>query len=197
MVPLTSWHCYGLSTSHYLTCTLLSPLSFTKTLYRLSSLPGEDTQQYSDIHTQSHNKHLSSRWQNSTQCFPKLSPVIALVLFSSDICCHQTHELKGSVEDSKILWHVLCQWSEERTWHNWSVLMHRPMCCQKISAAQWRDRQVVWATPDKSAALFSFHLIDINICIIPLVYSAGFHLIHHWNLSLWTEDNFQCKESVI
>lgn len=58
----------------------------------------------------SHNQH------SPTPCFPKLSPITAPVLFSSDICCHQAQELKGSPEDCKILWHALChEWRESRT----------------------------------------------------------------------------------
>lgn len=73
-VPITSWHCHRLSTPHHLICKLWTPLPFTT--HRVSSLPGEDTEQYSDIHTQSHNQNKSLKWHSSTPCFLKLSPII-------------------------------------------------------------------------------------------------------------------------
>lgn len=32
---------------------------------------------------------------------------------------------------------------------------------------------------NKSAALFSFHFIDTNTRVVPLVYSTAFHVVHH------------------
>lgn len=128
----------------------------------------------------SHNQH------SPTPCFPKLSPITAPVLFSSDICCHQAQELKGSPEDCKILWHALChEW--RRAGHSWSVLLCWMLCWQlKDSTALWRNRHILWATQDTPAALFSLHGIGINTCFVPPVYLTAFQ---HWNFPLQRADN--------
>lgn len=130
---------------------------------------GEDTEQDSDIYSQSHDQNVSLKWHSPTPCFPKLSPITALVLLSSDICCHQAQELKGGTEDCKILWHVLCQCNGERTWHNWSVFLCWLLCwLPKETTAQWRNRQILRAAQDKLLLFifFPWHWHKYLLCCV-------------------------------
>lgn len=74
------------------------------------------------------------------------------------------------------------EWRENMTQLICALIFWQPLCwLPKDTTARWRNRQIIWATQDRSAAFFSFHCTGINTCIIPPVYSTAFH---HWNLPL-------------